>query len=140
MKFLIDTCVLSELHKNSNLALRDVFGRFNSEGLFVSVLTIGEILKGIELLPEGKRKQDLRAWLKGVEREYANRMIGIDKETAFIWGKLVAKNKSEGFNIGITDSLIAATALQHGLRVMTRNVKDFEHSGVMVYNPLDKVD
>jgi predicted nucleic acid-binding protein len=86
-------------------------------------------------LPDGQRKQALLKWLTNIEYEYSERLLPINAETAAIWRKITAKAQQEGYAIHASDGLIAATALQHGLHLMTRNVKDFEPTHVMLINP-----
>jgi len=136
MRILLDTCVLSELYNQEPLVT--VYEAVNSipdEHLFISVITVGEISKGIAILPEGQRKQALLKWFSTIEYEYAERVLPITTETAAIWGKITAKAQQEGFIIHASDGLIAATALQHGLHLMTRNVKDFGPTHAMLINP-----
>lgn len=70
-----------------------------------------------------------------MERNFGNRVFDFDIETAHIWGELVAQTNAMGFAIGVPDTMIAATALQHGMHVVTRNVRDFEPTGVLIINP-----
>lgn len=136
MRVLLDTCVLSELrHPKGNPGVRQAVGALNEEELFVSVISIGEILKGTSLLKESPKKRALGTWLQTIEREYADRLLSIDLETSRVWGELTAKAQKTGKVVPATDGLIAATALRHGLRVMTRNTPDFETTGVMLLNP-----
>jgi predicted nucleic acid-binding protein len=107
----------------------------NEEELFVSVISIGEILKGISLLRETPKRRALEAWLETLQRDYSDRLLGIDLETCRLWGELTARAQKAGRVVHATDGLIAATALRHGLRVMTRNTSDFEPTGVLLLNP-----
>jgi hypothetical protein len=107
----------------------------NDEALFVSVISIGEILKGISLLRDGSRRRALEAWLKTLEHDYGDRLLSIDLETSRLWGELTAAAQKAGRVVHATDGLIAATALRHGLHVMTRNTADFEPTGVLLLNP-----
>ena len=140
MRVLLDTCVLSELYKPEPLvAVYEAVNNIPDEHLCLSVITLGEIGKGIALLPDGQRKQALLQWFTAIEYEYSERLLPITAETAAIWGKMTAKAQQDGFIIPASDGLIAATALQHGLHLMTRNVKDFEPTHVMLINPWIKV-
>ncbi len=103
--------------------------------MFLSVLTVGELTKGIELLAAGERKRTLRRWLETLEQDYADRILSIDTETARIWGELTAGAQTGGRTIPASDGLIAATAIRHGLHLMTRNVTDFVNTGAMLLNP-----
>ena len=132
----MDTCVLSELYKPEPLvAVYEAVNNIPDEHLYLSVITLGEIGKGIALLPDGQRKQALLQWFTAIEHEYYERLLPITAETASIWGKITAKAQQDGYVIHASDGLIAATALQHGLYLMTRNVKDFEPTHVMLINP-----
>ena len=136
MKVLLDTCVLSELRRTK--ADPNVVASVNAiptEDLYLSVLSMGEITKGIALLGDGKRKRELRSWLLTLERDYHDRLLRIDLETCRIWGDLSAAAIRKGRPLPATDCLIAASARQHGLHVMTRNTADFEPTGVFLLNP-----
>lgn len=136
MRVLLDTCVLSELRRpEPHAGVRRAIETLNSDDLFVSVLTIGEIAKGIALLKDGRKKRTLQVWLQTLERHYADRLLPIDLETSRIWGELTAAAQKAGRTISASDDLIAATARRHGLHLMTRNTTDFEPSGVLLFNP-----
>jgi len=136
VRVLLDTCVLSELrHPKGHPGVRQAVDALNEEELFVSVITVGEILKGVSLLREGPRRRALETWLQTLERDYGNRILSIDLETTRIWGELTASAQKAGRVVPATDGLIAATALRHGLRVMTRNTADFEPTEVLLVNP-----
>ena len=105
--------------------------------LFVSVITLGEIAKGIALLDESKRKRALRDWLETLEQQYGERILPLDLETVRIWGEVTAKAQRAGKVVAAGDGLIAATAIRYGLHVMTRNVDDFLPTGVLLINPWD---
>jgi hypothetical protein len=107
----------------------------SDEELFVSVISVGEILKGISLLRESSRRGARETWLKALERDYGDRLLSIDLETSRLWGELTAAAQKAGRVVHATDGLIAATALRHGLHVMTRNTADFEPTGVLLLNP-----
>lgn len=136
MNVLLDTCVLSELNKPQPLqAVCSAIELLQDEQIFLSCITIGEIQKGVDLLPEGKRKTDLRKWLVGLEQNYENRILPITTETTKLWGELTANAQKKGLVLAVADGLIAATAIGHGLKLITRNVKDFEMTGVQLFNP-----
>ena len=105
------------------------------ERLFLSVITIGELTKGVWLLDAGSRKQQLSSWLLGLEQRFNDQILPIDHEVARLWGELTARSQANGVQIPASDGLIAATALRHGLHVMTRNTKHFAASGALILDP-----
>ena len=136
MRVLLDTCVLSEIRRSRPYSgvIRALEG-MTDEDLYISVISIGEISKGIALLGESPRKYALKAWLTTLERHYAERILGIDLEICRLWGEVTAAAQSAGRVVPATDGLIAATALRHNLRVMTRDTADFAPTGALVLNP-----
>jgi len=136
MRVLLDTCVLSELRRpKGHPGVRRAVDALDSDSLFLSVISVGEIAKGISLLNESKKKQDLLAWLQALEGHYADQILTIDLETSHTWGELTAAAQQAGKTIPATDGLIAATARRHGLHVMTRNTEHFAPTGVLLVNP-----
>lgn len=133
--FLLDTVVLSELRKPAQRRNRNLvkwIGAVPSQDLFVSVLTVGEIERGLEQQRDGNPPfaDALAAWLETVVRTYAERILPIDIAVARRWGRLSHRLGNKGLDLAI-----AATALEHGLTVATRNLSHFEPSGVRVVNP-----
>ena len=103
------------------------------ESLYISALTIGEIRKGVEGVPDARRKEKLRVWLEHELPEwFGKRVLSIDGDVAERWGRLQAQAKRP---VPAIDSLLAATALHHELRMVTRNEKDFDYQGLEVINP-----
>jgi predicted nucleic acid-binding protein len=136
VKVLLDTCVLTEMrHPRGNAEVKAAVAAFQDDSLFISVLTVGEITKGIALLPTSKKKRQLSDWLIGVDQLFADRILPIDRETAQLWGELTARAQTRGTIVPASDGLIAATALRHGLHVMTRNSKHFAATGAVVIDP-----
>jgi tRNA(fMet)-specific endonuclease VapC len=137
MKYLLDTCVISELvAKHPNPQVVDFVDALDSDGVYLSVITIGEIAKGVEKLPKSKRKQDLHSWLKeDLLVRFRGRIIPLDTEALMQWGVLVARLESTGITLPAIDSLIAATTLTHKLTLVTRNVDDFSSTGIEIVNP-----
>lgn len=137
MKFLLDTCLISELvKKEPNAAVLKWLDERDEQNLFLSILTLGEIQKGISRLSTGVRKDDLQTWIEHdlIER-FEGRILDLDLEMALIWGKLPGEAELKGEKLPVMDSLIAATAIAHGLVVVTRNVKDIERCRARVFNP-----
>ncbi|MCS1412830.1 MAG: Toxin FitB [Verrucomicrobia subdivision 3 bacterium] len=133
MSFLVDTCALSELLRpRPSPRVTEWFLATPQTTLFVSVLTLGEIRKGVAMLGKGRSWAQLTAWLETELSAWAeDRILPIDAGVADTWGRLVAQTPS----IPAIDSLIAATALHHRLAVVTRNETDFADTGVEVVNP-----
>jgi len=103
---------------------------------YLSSLTIGELQKGIEMLPEGKHKRKLEHWLSDkVLVEFFERTLPVDLEVARVWGKLQASLQGKGLTLPAIDGLLAATGIFHNLTLVTRNEKDFARTGVPVVNP-----
>ena len=137
MNYLLDTCLISELAKSKpdEKVVDWVLGE-NETGFYISVLTFGELHKGIEKLPKSKKKEELRSWIEDeLKNRFQNRIIGIDMRVSILWGKIQCITEKKGKPMPAIDSLIAATALAHDLTVVTRNVSDMEQSGVRLLNP-----
>ena len=134
MSYLIDTNVLSELRrKQPDPGVVEWFARHPARSLYLSVLTLGEIRKGIEGVADATRRQALLDWLETeLPAFFAERLIAVDAAVADRWGRLVAH---AGRPLPAIDSLLAATALEHDLVLVTRNTKDFAGLPVEVFNP-----
>ncbi|MBW1895070.1 MAG: type II toxin-antitoxin system VapC family toxin [Deltaproteobacteria bacterium] len=137
MKYLLDTCLISELTKlEPNKKAVDWILNENETNFYVSVLTFGELHKGIEKLPESRKKEELRIWVENeLKNRFQNRIIGIDITISTIWGKIQCIAEKKGRPMPAIDSLIAATGIVHDLIVVTRNVSDMEQCGVKLLNP-----
>lgn len=137
MKYLLDTCVISELIKpGKNNKIVEWMQSKEENSLFISVLTIGEIHKGISKLPDSRRKESLRTWVDNdLKKRFAGRILEISEKIATIWGEIQAKSEKDGKKMPVIDSLIAAAAIKNNLTVVTRNVKDIENSGCRSINP-----
>ncbi len=139
MRVLLDTCVLSELRReNGNENVRNAVNAMDGRNIFVSTISIGEIIKGILLLDDGKRRSELKQWVQTLERNYSERILPVDLETSRIWGELTASAQKKGKTVPIADGLIAAIAINNGLHIMTRNTNDFAETGVMIINPWEE--
>ncbi len=137
MNYLLDTCVISELiKKNPNPQVTAWVSGTEENRLFLSVLTFGEIHKGIEKLPESKKNEKLHNWVNfELEERFKNRIINFDLQVATTWGKIQALSESVGKGMPTIDGQIAATGICHSLTVVTRNTSDMEISGVVLVNP-----
>jgi toxin FitB len=134
LSYLLDTNVISELVcARPNRSVVDWIDALPSEALFLSVLTLGEIRKGVEKLTAGPRRDKLVVWLEhDLPGWFSQRILPIDTTVAENWGKLTAQ---AGRSVPAIDSLLAATALTHGLILVTRNVGDFVFANVTVFDP-----
>jgi len=134
MSYLIDTCALSELV--SARPDKNVISWFESkpqESLHLSVLSLGEIRKGVEKMSRGRRRDQILSWLEhDLPLWFADRMLSVDNHVADEWGRLLSKVER---TFPAVDSLIAATALCRRLTVVTRNEKDFDLPGIETLNP-----
>jgi predicted nucleic acid-binding protein len=136
--FLIDTNVLSEYNRpgGPDPGVKQWLEITPRQLQYVSVITLAEIEKGIELLPAGRRRTRLEEWLQQeLETWFSGRILFIDRQVASRWASLVAQCMRGGRPLPTIDSLIAATALAHDLTVVTRNVADFQGTGVSTINP-----
>jgi predicted nucleic acid-binding protein len=131
--FLVDANVLSEPTKPAPDSKVIEWLRRNEREIAVDPIILGEIRFGIHLLPAGKRRQRLEHWFaEGVSHISC---LAWDATVGLRWAKLLADLRGRGQTMPIKDSLVAATALSHGLIVVTRNVSDFKKAGVKVVNP-----
>jgi predicted nucleic acid-binding protein len=137
MKYLLDTCIISELIKKSpSPKVVEWVSKIEENSLFISVFTIGEIHKGIEKLPQGRKKDELHQWVKDdLHERFKNRIMPFDLHTATIWGQIQAHSETSGKPLPAIDGLIAATGIAYDLTVVTRNTTDMEGSGVALLNP-----
>jgi predicted nucleic acid-binding protein len=139
MKFLLDTCVLSEIVKPSpNRGVIRWVETQNPEILAISAVTIGEIQRGISRLPDSRKKTGLAHWLENDLFDwFSGKILPVDETVARAWGMLQAESESQGRTLPVLDALIAATAGVHRLTLVTRNKKDFSVAGIPILNPWD---
>ena len=136
MRYLLDTCVLSELVKREpdSHVLRWLAAR-NAHELFISAMTWGELLRGVSRLPRSKRRSELTKWLEQLKIGFESRILAFDQTVAEAWAQMTAQAETQGKPMAAFDSIIAATARANECKLVTRNVRDFAHSGVEAINP-----
>lgn len=139
MTFLLDTNVVSEAARPRPApSVLDWLAKVDEDRVFLSVVSLAEIRRGIERLPPGPRRNGLEAWLQeDLPLRFEGRLLGIDASVADAWGRIVARREDSGRPIGTMDAFIAATAAAHSLILVTRNVRDFEASLPSILNPWD---
>jgi predicted nucleic acid-binding protein len=137
MRYLLDTCVISELiKKKPDKKVIEWIEGCAEEMLFLSVLTIGEIQKGIARLSEASRKASLQSWLDSQLRErFSDRILAITEDVALTWGIIQGEAELKGKPLPTIDGLIGATAICNNLTIATRNEKDILTSGARIFNP-----
>ena len=137
--FLLDTNVLSEFSRSTiqpNAKVKYWIESTPSDALFTSVLSLGEIRKGIDLLPPGKRRDQLELWLAAdLNGWFGNNLLSVTQAIASRWGKLAARSQQQGRPLGNVDGLLAATALEHNLMLVTHNIRHFTALGVSLFDP-----
>jgi len=137
VRYLLDTCVISEPTKKRPsrkvLTWLDVQEELS---LFLSVLTLGELQKGISKLPRGRRKSQLHQWAaQELPRRFTGRILPIDQEVATRWGIMTGEAEQAGHPIPVLDGLLAATAVAAGLTLVTRNTPHMAHTGAVIFDP-----
>jgi predicted nucleic acid-binding protein len=137
MKYLLDTCVLSEIIKPlpDNKVIKWL-RNIDEEKMYVSVLTFGELEKGIEKALNLSRKKKLQIWVRqDLSERFENRVINIDLKVAARWGEVQGRSEKDGNPMSVIDGLIAVSGLVHDCIVVTRNISDMKQSGVELFNP-----
>lgn len=138
MKYLLDTNVISEpKQKKPNEEVLEWLDAQDESKLFLSVLTVGEIRKGIARLESGRKKAELENWLEQLRIRFSPRILPLTEKTFLVWGKMCGEFEINGIVRSALDSLLEATALEHDLILSTRNVKNFQNSRVTILSPWD---
>ena len=137
MRFLLDTCVLSELAKpKPEKKVIEWVDAHDEHQLFLSVVTIGELHKGIAKLPVSARRTRLEKWVgEDLASRFHQRIFSVDTDVASTWGSMLGEAEAGDTSLPVVDALIGATASVHKCAVVTRNVTDLERTGVDVINP-----
>ena len=135
MRYLLDTCVLSEFFKKQpDQKVIDWVASESEPSQWISSLTVAELKKGITRLVPSRRKTELERWFEGTMNRFGSRILNFDIATAYRWAAIVASLESKGRPMPVIDSLVAATALEHNLTLVTRNESDFADTGASVLN------
>ena len=140
MKFLVDTNVVSEWVKlRPDSGVVDWMTEVDEDRVFISVISLAELRRGIERMPDGTRRSRLDEWLREeLPQRFEKRVLLVDHAVAEAWGRIVARCEMAGRPISTMDGFIAATAEVHDMALVTRNVSDFEFSVKEVVNPWTK--
>jgi predicted nucleic acid-binding protein len=136
MRYLLDTCLVSELiRKDPNIGVVNWIKAKEETSLYLSVLTFGEIRKGISKLKDSRKRKELGIWFEELESRFKDRIIPIDIEISIKWGEIQANLESSGKSMPTIDALIACTALTKKLIIVTRNGKDMRRSHAEILDP-----
>ncbi len=136
MSYLLDTCVVSELSRpRPDPGVVAWMSEADAAFLHLSAITIGELRRGALRLPAGKRRASLSDWSEKLRQSFSGHVLPIDESVALRWAETAARAERSGRPGSFADGLIAATALDRGLTLVTRNVTDFEPFGVSLLNP-----
>jgi len=137
MNYLLDTCVISEvIRPKPKQKIINWLRSRDENDLYLSVLTIGEIYKGIEKLGDSDRRKKIQLWVEHeLMRRFGDRILPVNSQVAMVWGQIQAQAEKRGWAMPTVDGLIAATGLAFNMVVVTRNVSDMEASGAVLVNP-----
>ena len=136
MRYLLDTCILSEPFKRQpNPHVIAWLRSVDQATLYTPALVLGEMSKGVAKMPASARREMLEKWLGDYRRFYSDNIVAFDADVAMIWGGLVGRLQLAGVSLPVIDSQIAATAICHGMTLVTRNVRDMLATGVQMFNP-----
>ena len=139
MKYLLDTCVLSEFVKPApNIAVLAWVDSRTDNDLYVAAMTLAELQRDVAKLPVSQRKSKLSVWLDHLKESFGDRVLPFTGDTASYWGEMCAKVEAVGKTMAAFDSIIAVTAVEHGLALVTRNVHDFMAAPLVLVNPWDQ--
>lgn len=136
MKYLLDTCVLSELVKSTpDVNVIQWLEARKPYELCISTMTWSEFQRGVARLPKSKRRSELTVWLEQLEAGFEDRILAFDQKASEVWAPMTVQCETQGKSMAAFDSIIAATARARKCKLVTRNVRDFANAGVEVINP-----
>lgn len=137
MSYLLDTCVLSEFtRKDPHAGVVKWLDAQSEADLFLSVVVIGELARGVAQLADSAKKRRLHAWLyTDLCDRFQGRILPVSEAVALAWGEMTGRQARDGVQIGMADGIIGATAVTHSLVVVTRNTRDIARTGAAVFNP-----
>lgn len=137
MNYLLDTNIVSEWVKPTpDPGVIKWLAEADEDRVFLSVITLAELRRGIERMPAGERRSRLNSWLRDeLTQRFAGRILPIDLGIAESWGQLLARSQTMGRTLGIMDGFLSATAEVHHMTMVTRNVSDFRDLGLPTFNP-----
>ena len=139
MSYLLDTCVISETSRpRPNEGVLRWLSSVSACDIYIPAVVFGEMRDGAEELADGAKKRMLRRWIDEWHAKYADRVVAFDYDCADLWGRIFAQGRIHGRTPSVVDSQIAATALRHGMTLVTRNVRDMADFGVELFNPFDE--
>lgn len=136
MRYLLDTCVLSEMIKSAPDAnVIQWFLARKPHELFISSMTWGELQRGVARLPQSKRRSELTLWLEQLQAGFEDRVLAFDQQASEVWAQMTVMAEAQGKSMAAFDSIIAATARACDCKLVTRNFRDFAHADIDVLNP-----
>ena len=137
MSYLLDTNVLSEwVKQRPEPTVVAWLEAVDEDDVFLSVISFAELRRGVELLPAGRRREDLATWIaEDLTERFHDRVLHVDRHVADAWGRVMARSQRSGRSLTAMDAFFAATAASRDLTLATRNVKDFEGLGVPILDP-----
>ncbi len=137
MRYLLDTNVLSEVRRlKPHAGVLQWLDQIDEDRVYISVITLAEIRRGVILMEAGRRRNALASWLShDLPQRFEHRILPIDDMIAVCWGDMMAASKRRGFALTVLDGFLAATANVHALTLVTRNIKDFDGLGVRLFDP-----
>jgi len=135
LNYLFDTCIISDLRKSKpDKNLLNWINSIHDEECYISVITVGEIYKGISKVKSKNKKRDLTKWIENIVQT-SEKILDVNIDICKLWGAKQGQLEAKGINIQYFDGLLAATAKYNDLQIVTRNTKDFDHFDIAQINP-----